>query len=58
MEATVATAERTATYTRSKSLAEQINEHLAASGMSIAALASAIPGYSRTTISVNADLKL
>lgn len=52
MEAnTAATTERAVTYTNGKSLAEQINEHLAASGMSIAALASAIPGYSRTTIS-------
>lgn len=51
MEVMAAAAERTATYTSSKSLAEQINEHLSASGMSIASLASEIPGYSRTTIS-------
>ena len=50
MEVTAA-AEKTATYTSSKSLAEQINDQLAASGMSIASLANEIPGYSRTTIS-------
>ena len=47
----MAAAEKVTTYVSSKSLAEQINEQLAVSGMSIAALASEIPGYSRTTIS-------
>ena len=51
MEVMAATAEKTTTYTSSKSLAEQINDQLAASGMSIASLANEIPGYSRTTIS-------
>ena len=51
MEVMAAAAEKTATYTSSKSLAEQINDQLAASGMSIASLANEIPGYSRTTIS-------
>ena len=50
MEVTAA-AEKTATYTSSKSLAEQINDQLASSSMSIASLANEIPGYSRTTIS-------
>ena len=47
----MAAAEKVTTYVSSKSLAEQINEQLAVSGMSIASLASEIPGYSRTTIS-------
>lgn len=50
MEVTAA-AEKTATYTSSKSLAEQINDQLASSSMGIASLANEIPGYSRTTIS-------
>lgn len=40
-----------APYTNSKSLAEQINDYLAATKTSIATLASEIPGYSRPTIS-------
>ncbi len=45
------TAEKNSTYTKPQSLAERINDHLMATKTSIAALASAIPGYSRTTIS-------
>ena len=50
MEVTAAAAQA-ATYTNSKSLAEQINDYLAATKTSIATLASEIPGYSRPTIS-------
>ena len=50
MEVTAA-AVQAATYTNSKSLAEQINDYLAATKTSIATLASEIPGYSRPTIS-------
>ena len=45
MEVTAAAAQA-ATYTNSKSLAEQINDYLAATKTSIATLASEIPGYS------------
>lgn len=48
MEVTVA--ERAVTYTDSKNLAEKVNEHLIATGKSIASLAKAIV-YSRTTVS-------
>lgn len=50
MEITAAAAQAT-TYTTGKTLAEQINDYLAASKTSIATLASEIPGYSRPTIS-------
>ena len=50
MEVTAAAAQA-ATYTNSKSLAEQINDYLAATKTSIATLASEIPGCSRPTIS-------
>ena len=50
MEVTAAAAQA-ATYTNSKSLAEQINDYLATTKTSIATLASEIPGYSRPTIS-------
>ena len=43
MEVTAAAAQA-ATYTNSKSLAEQINDYLAATKTSIATLASEIPG--------------
>ena len=46
MEITAAAAQAT-TYTTGKTLAEQINDYLAASKTSIATLASEIPGYSR-----------
>ena len=45
MEITAAAAQAT-TYTTGKTLAEQINDYLAASKTSIATLASEIPGYS------------
>lgn len=45
------TAEKTSIYTKTQSLAERINDHLAVTKTSIAALAAEIPGYSRTTIS-------
>ena len=51
MEVTAAAAQA-ATYTNSKSLAEQINDYLATTKTSIATLASEIPGYSRPTISI------
>ena len=50
MEVTAAAAQA-ATYTSSRSLAEQINDYLAATKTSIATLAGEIPGYSRPTIS-------
>lgn len=46
-----AAAAQTATYTPGKSLAQQINDYLAATRTSIATLANEIPGYSRPTIS-------
>lgn len=46
----VTAAERTPTYTETRSLADQIKNHLAATGKSIASLAHDI-GYSRTTVS-------
>lgn len=45
------TAEKNSTYTNPKSLAAKINDYLAETKISIAALAAEIPGYSRTTIS-------
>lgn len=45
------TAEKNSIYTKTQSLAERINDHLAVTKTSIAALAAEIPGYSRTTIS-------
>ena len=50
MEVTAAAA-KPATYTNGKPLAEQVNEYLAKTRTSIAALAAEIPGYSRPTIS-------
>ncbi len=50
MEGTAAQAAMTAKI-NSKTLAQQINEYLTVNKMSIATLASEIPGYSRTTIS-------
>ena len=46
-----AAAAQTATYTPGKSLAQHINDYLAATRTSIATLANEIPGYSRPTIS-------
>lgn len=51
VRAAATTAEQTATYTQGKSLAQQINDYLAATRTSIATLANEIPGYSRPTIS-------
>lgn len=51
MEVTAAAVAQTATYTPGKTLAQQINDYLAATRTSIATLANEIPGYSRPTIS-------
>ena len=51
MEITAAAAQAT-TYTTGKTLAEQINDYLAASKTSIATLASEIPGYSLSLIHI------